>query len=635
MNEIKQEEATAPKDTTVEIKPRRKKCIFLNGLFPLLAWLIFAAAYYFNFNAIQRIADVSSAQLLDIFNKYGVYGGLLLGFISMILAYFLLGIKKLFRLSKFDIVNPIILVLVFLPWYFFGNELAKEPRYSDIGRLVLDILVEPIQNASIFMLCLAALWLVLVIVFKLIKKFRPSKHSLKVAALLIVVSFSTTGCVSEIEKVICEFLPDSDHCFQAAGGQGDNPDECSKIKGEKFKDLGSNPPKDKCYLLIAENSGDLNVCKQMKGGMMSYSPEDCYLSVALKFENPAGCKMLSGESRTQCREQLGAKIEAADVIAVDNQIEVIKQALKDGSDVELAKQLKGLEDRRTDLIDVLTKANKTDYEKQSDPINKEILGDYAVGDLDKSSKDKLITLNENLKSKGYQLTKEQLEAFKDYFKYISDPANDIEKMDDTKLVKDRWNEKMGAFTEKFKIWKSGPTESEAKLDQQLRFYERMLERQEAIDKGLSEASQDALRNIGLVGGAIKDKAVDMAKDKIIETIFGEITGKTAGAASTVIGEAVDVVKGEAKSQEFRGLVRAYNLGMQEELAKVGGDVEKAHAAVIDNMQKNPYEYEDKNTFAKYGNIIENKDCDGSNEHCVNKDVFWKAMKKSYKYQNGY
>jgi hypothetical protein len=69
------------------------------------------------------------------------------------------------------------------------------------------------------------------------------------------------------------------------------------------------------------------------------------------------------------------------------------------------------------------------------------------------------------------------------------------------------------------------------------------------------------------------------------------------------------------------------------LGKVGGDVEKAHANVVKNLQENPYTYEDQNTFAKYGNILENKDCDGTNPHCVNKEVFWKAMKKSYKYQN--
>jgi hypothetical protein len=39
------------------------------------------------------------------------------------------------------------------------------------------------------------------------------------------------------------------------------------------------------------------------------------------------------------------------------------------------------------------------------------------------------------------------------------------------------------------------------------------------------------------------------------------------------------------------------------------------------------------SFAKYGNLIANPECDGSNPLCLKKDIFWKAMKKSYKYQN--
>ena len=625
--EIKKEEAPSPVVVT------KKKRNPLNGLFPLLGFIIFAFAYYLNFNNIARIDDVTSSQLLQIFNTYGVYVGLGLGFLSLLVGYILIGIKKLFRLSKFSVVSPIILALTYLPWYFFGTELAKEPRYTDIARLVLDFLVGPIRNASVFMLYLSGFWLLLIILVMLIKKFKPGKSAIKLAMLVLVTPLFMTGCLAQTENIICQILPDSDHCYQASAEQSGDSSDCDKIKGEKFKDIGSNPPRDKCYLGIAENNGDLDVCKKIKGGMMSYTQEECFLNVAIKFENPAGCKLLSGSDKAKCRQELGDKIEPADVIAVDNQIDEIKKYLNGGKDADLEKQLKGLEDKKADLVDVLTKANKAEYEKQTDPINKDILGEYAVGDLDQSSKDKLIALNEDLKAKGVKMTQEQLDSFKDYYKFVSDPNNDIEKMDDSKIVKDRWNEKLGDVVDKFKIWKSGPSAGEAKLDEQLRFYERMLERQGTIDKGLSEFGEDVKRNMDMVNNAVQDKVKDVAKDKVIETIFGEITGKTVGATTAVVGEALDVVKGEAKSKEFRGLVRAYDLGMQEEIGKFGGDVDKAHAEVVKKMQQNPYEYEDSNTFAKYGNVLENKDCDGTNPHCVNKDVFWKAMKKSYKYQN--
>jgi len=36
-----------------------------------------------------------------------------------------------------------------------------------------------------------------------------------------------------------------------------------------LKTLESNPPKDKCYLMVAENTGDLSACDKIKGGLMS------------------------------------------------------------------------------------------------------------------------------------------------------------------------------------------------------------------------------------------------------------------------------------------------------------------------------------------------------------------------------
>jgi hypothetical protein len=136
-----------------------------------------------------------------------------------------------------------------------------------------------------------------------------------------------------------------------------------------------------------------------------------------------------------------------------------------------------------------------------------------------------------------------------------------------------------------------------------------------------------------IGEAIKDKVVDKAKEKIIEELFGSVTEKTAGITSTVVGEALDTVKKEAKSAEFRGLVKAYNDGMSEELSKFGGNVEKAHAEVVKKINADPYTYASGNSFAKYGNLVENKNCDGTNPHCIEKDVFWKAMKKSYNFQH--
>ena len=132
---------------------------------------------------------------------------------------------------------------------------------------------------------------------------------------------------------------------------------------------------------------------------------------------------------------------------------------------------------------------------------------------------------------------------------------------------------------------------------------------------------------------VTEKGVDMAKEKIIEEIFGEAAAHTTKATTLVLGEALSEVQKQAQSDEFRGLVKAYDDGMAEELGKVNGNVNAAHDIVVQKLSADPYAYATGDSFAKYGNLIENKECDGSNPHCLNKEVFWKSMKKSYKYQN--
>ncbi len=449
--------------------------------------------------------------------------------------------------------------------------------------------------------------------------------------LMFVAPVFLSGCLGDIQGWACSFFDDPDHCYQSSAVQDGDPTGCEKIKGEGFE--GSNPPKDKCYLQIATNTGDLSVCDKIEGGLMSYTKEECILETSIENELPEGCSKLSGADNDACVAAVGPKITADKVLEIDSQIKILKDELKNGSDPNLESQLKGLEDKKNGYLGVMTDENKRSYEFLSDPTNQQISDDYIDGEIDEATKDHLLNLNSKLKDKGVKLTDEQYNSVKDYIKYLNDPTNDIENMDPKDILKDRWNEKVGNAFEAVKFWKANPSANEKALDEQLRFYERMLERQEAINQGLSEVEQDFNRDLGIVAGGTGDYVGDKVKDYVIEEIFGKATGKAAGITTAVLGEAIDVVKAEAKSAEFRGLVRAYNMGMEEELAKAGGDVEKAHAAVTANLMKDPYSYEDSHTFAQYGNLIENKDCDGSNPHCLNKEVFWKSMKKSYTYQH--
>ncbi|HOX61172.1 MAG TPA: hypothetical protein PLV72_04175 [Candidatus Magasanikbacteria bacterium] len=613
----------------------RKNSVINSALFPLIAFFLIGLVYMAVYAYLKPVAtDIVNTTIAKIFKNYGMYFGWLFALISMIAMYVLYLVKKIVRLGKFQIVNSIILLASLMPWYMLADELLHhEKRYTDIGRGLITYVGAPLYWMVWIVAGFALLWFTVVLLVKLLKKKNLASKTILIL-FIITAPVLLTGCVGDIMGIVCDFLPDADHCLQGAAVQEGDDSGCEKISGEKFKDVGSNPPRDKCYLQIAENTGNLEACKKIKGGPMSYDKDECILNTALAYENPAGCKMLSGANKSKCLAEFGARTTYDKVLAVDDQIQTIKDYLKNGSDPDLEKQLKGLEEKRTDMLGVMTKNNRAEYERQSDPMNREIIGDFAVGEIDSATKEKLLAFNTSLKKQGLNLTSEQYEAFKDYYKFVNDPDNDIEKMKDSEIIKDRWNEKLGNVVEAMKFWKSNNTSAEEAADLQLRFYERMLERQAAIAQGMTELQQDVDRNMNMVIEAGKDKAKDILKDKVIEGLFGEITGKTVGWTTAVLGEAIDTVKAEAKSAEFRGLVGAYNSGMSEELGKFKGDVERAHAEVVKKLMADPYTYANGNSFAKYGNLIENKDCDGSNPHCLNKEVFWKAMKKSYKYQHG-
>lgn len=117
-----------------------------------------------------------------------------------------------------------------------------------------------------------------------------------------------TGCLGELIGATCEYLDDQDHCYQSAAVQNGNPEDCEKVKGEGFS--GSNPPKDKCYLQIAENTADAEVCDQIEGGIMSYTKEGCVEGVNEKIDKASG---VDPQEFRKAREEVMADIDDDDV----------------------------------------------------------------------------------------------------------------------------------------------------------------------------------------------------------------------------------------------------------------------------------------------------------------------------------
>jgi hypothetical protein len=195
--------------------------------------------------------------------------------------------------------------------------------------------------------------------------------------ILLAAPLLLTGCLGDLIAVMCDFFPDGDHCYQTAAIQEGQTEECEKIKGEGFK--GSNPPRDKCYLLIAENTGDYSACDQIRGGMMSYTREECILGAAVKHEDPAGCKLLTGSSYQQCKQQVGATITADSLKSITDEVEAAKsEAGANPDDEDAKKKLADLLAKQKDLFAFAGPGAQGQYMKNA---REEIMGEVDDEDV--------------------------------------------------------------------------------------------------------------------------------------------------------------------------------------------------------------------------------------------------------------
>jgi len=129
------------------------------------------------------------------------------------------------------------------------------------------------------------------------------KSNFAAAALLLAGAVTLPGCdfVSAFTYYSCVMSGDPVHCIQDAAVQSGNPDECDKVaQKDEFKKAGSNPPRDKCVMMNAMNAEDPDMCSKVKGGLMSYSKEDCEKSVAETATKPQTCTAMAGDAAATC-----------------------------------------------------------------------------------------------------------------------------------------------------------------------------------------------------------------------------------------------------------------------------------------------------------------------------------------------
>lgn len=247
---------------------------------------------------------------------------------------------------------------------------------------------------------------------------------------LFLTLFILPGCgLADMMEIACMLMPDGDHCYQAAAVQGADPYGCEKIKGEKFE--GSNPPRDKCYLQIAENTGDYDVCKYIKGGPMSYTQEECVTNIAVDQEDLEGCKRLTGNDYGVCRESIALKATVDRLKGINEEVEAAKsEAGANPDDKDAQERLKKLLAQQKSLFEVAPDGIKNEFfkssreELMSEVDDEDVKSEIAREFVDFRNKNPEMTLNEQLK-KMEEIRDRQMTA-----KSLDEQANQL--MDEIK-----------------------------------------------------------------------------------------------------------------------------------------------------------------------------------------------------------
>lgn len=195
--------------------------------------------------------------------------------------------------------------------------------------------------------------------------------------ILIFLLFWLTSCdsiLSWIWNLMCNWAPDTDHCYQFTAVQSGSPDACERIKWTKFKDTWSNPPRDKCYLTIAQNKSDYTICSKIKWWPMSYTKDECeslvwqkILSESVWNDDINWCNKIqkipnSTNIYNDCIWKLATKEKLDDK---DKKINDLIEKLKSNPwDKDLKKELDALKKQKEITYNLMNDSEKQTYFKE-------------------------------------------------------------------------------------------------------------------------------------------------------------------------------------------------------------------------------------------------------------------------------
>lgn len=145
--------------------PKKRNNVLNTGWWPVFYFVLFFVVFLGVYIYIKPVAkDVQNEIVLGIFTKYSRFAGAIFGFLSMVAADILYGVKRLIFKFKYSFINPMILAGVTLPWFLLARQLVNfEKRYTDVGRGVITYLGLPLWYSAIIFFGLATIWFVVAV----------------------------------------------------------------------------------------------------------------------------------------------------------------------------------------------------------------------------------------------------------------------------------------------------------------------------------------------------------------------------------------------------------------------------------------------------------------------------------------
>ncbi len=494
---------------------------------PFVSFILFSTTFALTHYLVKPTSTgVTNSQILSIFTMWTPLVGAVLSFLSMIGMY----LVRLVGLKKVKFCGPMLLVLGYAPWMIFGYQLVyREPRFTPIAIAIIEFLGKPILYAGAALTTIGLLWFFISLI-RTIKRV----HHLGMILTLPFVATLFSGCLGSLIELSCLLSDDPDHCYQAAAVQNSDPYGCEKVLGKGFE--GSNPPRDKCYLEIAENTGDYSACDFIKGGVMSYTKQECIATAAIAHNDPAGCRKLTGPDFENCKQSVGASITTNKLASLSEEVENAKSALgADSKNPDLKKKLAELEAKQKDLFDFAPKSIQSEYFTKE---RETIMSDVDDEDVKSTISQQYIAYrnahpNESIPNLLKKL--DDIKTQQEYVKNLDDQVNEVfDGMKDTVIdfTKENLDEATGAseFTEEMQKkgveWfkenggdrvKNGIEHLEwmkGKYDKASEQYEKISAQIDKLKKVYDEANE-VYKKIDSVNKLVAEGKIDAGKARVL------------------------------------------------------------------------------------------------------------------------